>query len=344
MSKNLLLFVSFFIMILQQNAISSEVQKENGWCATTAPNTQWESQIQRIIQHQKLQKLENGRVGEEQTSYTIPVIVHIVYYQNNTSQNIPASRVASQLETLNNDFAGIGLNSGSVPTPFAPLKANSNISFCLAKLDMNNNILAEPGIDRVSASSKGWPNPGTQGWERDFMDNTIKKATIWDPNYYLNIWVVPAIKSTSGTLLGYATFPPLSGLDGLPDGAGNPFNDGVVIRASYFGNNGTSKGRTATHEVGHWLGLRHIWGDTNCGTDYVNDTPTHVTSNGGCPTFPYNVNACGAGSSPDGEMFMNFMDYTTDNCMAMFTNGQSARFQAVMANAEFRVNLPNSPV
>jgi hypothetical protein len=342
MQKVILIFLLIFSLLLNNNGWSNEVQKENGWCIATSPNQDWESKIQRIIQHQKLTNSNDERTT---ASYVIPVIVHVCYYQNTNSQNIPASRVTAQITTLNNDFAGIGLNSDIVPAPFVPVKGNANITFQLAKLDLNNNILAEPGIDRVNAQSKGWPNPGTQGWERDFIDGTIKKSIIWDPNYYLNIWVVPAIKSSSGgTILGYATFPGMSTLDGMPDFPGNLQNDGLVIRASYFGTTGSSKGRTATHEIGHWLGLRHIWGDESCGTDFVNDTPTAQTSNGGCPTYPYKVNACGAGSSPNGEMFMNFMDYTTDNCMSMFTNDQVSRFQAVMENADFRVNLPNSPV
>jgi len=214
---------------------------------------------------------------------------------------------------------------------------------------LNNNILAEPGIERINGNTRGWGNPGTAtGWSRDFIDNTIKKTTIWDPNYYLNIWVVPYIGGLSSTILGYATFPGMTGLNGMPSGAGDPLNDGFVCRTSYFGN--TGGGRTATHEIGHWLGLRHIWGDNGqCNADdFCNDTPKQYGGtaspagcNYGCPTYPHNANLCD--NNPNGDMYMNFMDYTNDNCMALFTNDQSARFQATMQFGDFRKNLKFSP-
>ncbi|HNC72823.1 MAG TPA: M43 family zinc metalloprotease [Chitinophagales bacterium] len=337
MIKYLSIIFTTCILFLGANVKAAEKNSNIGWCASEAPSMEWENQIQRIIATQRANNMANGR--EAQVSYTIPVIVHVCYYTNNSSQNIPANRVQNQITVLNNDFAGIGLNSNTVPAAFAPLIANSNVTFCLAKLDLNNNVLAEPGIDRVNAQQRGWGSPSTStGWSRDFIDNTIKKATIWDPNYYLNIWVVPYIGGFSSSILGYATFPGMSGLPGMPSGAGNPLNDGFVCRASYFGN--TGGGRTSTHEIGHWLGLRHIWGDDSCGTDFVNDTPTAFEPNYGCPSYPHR--SCG--NTTSGDMFMNFMDYTDDNCMAMFTNDQSARFQVVMQNADFRKNLQYSPV
>ncbi|MCC6516954.1 MAG: PKD domain-containing protein, partial [Chitinophagales bacterium] len=337
MIKYLSIIFTTCILFLGANVKAAEKNSNIGWCASEAPSMEWENQIQRIIATQRANNMANGR--EAQVSYTIPVIVHVCYYTNNSSQNIPANRVQNQITVLNNDFAGIGLNSNTVPAAFAPLIANSNVTFCLAKLDLNNNVLAEPGIDRINAQQRGWGSPSTStGWSRDFIDNTIKKATIWDPNYYLNIWVVPYIGGFSSSILGYATFPGMSGLPGMPSGAGNPLNDGFVCRASYFGN--TGGGRTSTHEIGHWLGLRHIWGDDSCGTDFVNDTPTAFEPNYGCPSYPHR--SCG--NTTSGDMFMNFMDYTDDNCMAMFTNDQSARFQVVMQNADFRKNLQYSPV
>ncbi|MCB0507648.1 MAG: choice-of-anchor J domain-containing protein, partial [Bacteroidetes bacterium] len=329
------------LLLINFSAFSSEKENGQNWCISKAPDMNWENQIQKIIQKQKAANMANGRVADN--SYSIPVIVHICYYSTSTSQNIPASRVQTQIDILNADFAGTGQNSNTLPAPFAAVKTNSNITFCLAKLDLNNNILAEPGIERINAKAKGWGNPATAtGWSGDFIDNVIKKATIWDPNYYLNIWVVPYIGGFSSSVLGYATFPYMTGLDGMPTGAGDPLNDGFVCRTSYFGNSGG--GRTATHEIGHWLGLRHIWGDETCGTDYVDDTPTASDKNFGCPSYPHNVNGCGAGSSPNGEMYMNFMDYTDDNCMALFTNDQATRFYATMEYADFRKNLKNSPV
>ena len=308
------------------------------WCGSEVPSMTWESQLQRIIQHQK------SMPGNKQQSatYNIPVVVHVVYY--NSAQNISAAQVQSQITVLNNDFAGTGLNSNSIPAPFAPLLANTNITFCLAKLSPANTILPEPGIDRIDARAKGWPNPGATGWTTNFIDNTIKKTTIWDPNFYLNIWVVPAIRSTTGGItLGYATFPSLTGLDGLPTDPGNDLNDGFVCRADFFGTTGSasaSKGRTSTHEIGHWLGLRHIWGDDSCGTDFVDDTPTALKENYNCPVFPHRT--CENTSS--GDMFMNFMDYTDDDCMALFTLDQKQRMNTTLQFGDFRKNLINSPV
>jgi hypothetical protein len=343
MKKRLQAFFLFFLFIITTNtyAYNKLNSKADGWCGSVAPSIEWENHFQKLILAQNKKQLTNGRTTE--TSYTIPVIVHICYW--NSSQNISEAQVQSQIETLNNDFAGIGFNSNNIPLAFAPLKADTKITFCLAKLGSNNEILAEPGIERIDAKGKNWTNPGTKGWTPDYIDGTIKPATIWNPNFYLNVWVVPGIAtSTSGVTLGYATFPGLTGLPGMPSDAGDPLNDGFVCRSNYFGNGvGTatnSKGRTATHEIGHWLGLRHIWGDEECGTDYVEDTPTAQKDNGGCPTFPHLT----CGNSTSGDMFMNFMDYTNDNCMALFTMGQSERFQATMLNGSFRNNLANSPV
>ena len=141
-------------------------------------------------------------------------------------------------------------------------------------------------------------------------------SDVVDPAHYLNIWVCNLAK-----YLGYAQFP-----------GDNPSSDGVVILYSAFGRTGTllpkyDKGRTATHEIGHWLNLRHIWGDMQCGNDFVDDTPKHTTANFGCPAFPH-YNSCDNAA----EMTMNYMDYTDDACMYMFTNGQKSRMLAVLAS------------
>ncbi|MBK9794007.1 MAG: T9SS type A sorting domain-containing protein [Sphingobacteriales bacterium] len=351
MKNKLLIFFTLLLSMIAGNVFSVDKNKDNGWCGTVSPGLEWENQIQRIINNQQIQSRLNGsQQSQQQIAYTIPVIVHICYYTNNSTQNINATRVQSQITTLNNDFAGIGVNSSTLPAPFAAVKANSNITFCLAKLDPNNNVLAEPGIERINAQTRGWGNPGTAGWAKTLIDGTIKPATIWDPNYYLNVWVVPKIESSGNEVIGYATFPGLTGLDGMPTGSGNILNDGFVCKSSFFGNNGANIGRTATHEIGHWLGLRHIWGDNGqCnGDDYCNDTPKQYGGtaipagcNYGCPTYPFNANLCNG--NPNGDMFMNFMDYTNDGCMALFTNDQSARFQATMQFGDFRKNLKNSP-
>ncbi|MEI6020358.1 MAG: zinc-dependent metalloprotease, partial [Bacteroidota bacterium] len=193
-----------------------------------------------------------------------------------------------------------------------------------------------------------------------YIDATIKPATIWNPNKYMNMWVC----GISGGILGYATFPNpgTSGLAGLSPPFGSTTTDGLVMLNTAFGSVGTAsagapynKGRTATHEIGHWLGLRHIWGDAGqCGaTDYCNDTPPQkggtaspAGCNYNCPTYPFQANTCtlSGQSNTNGDMFMNYMDYTNDACMYMFTNDQKTRAQLIMTNSPMRLGLITSTV
>ena len=232
-------------------------------------------------------------------SLTIPVAVHVLYYT--ARENISLAQIQSQVDVLNKDFSKTNPDVSSLPSQFSSLATNMDIQFTLDPAD----------IDRKASSKASW---GT----RDAM-KSAKKGGInpKDPSKYLNIWVC----NIGGGILGYAQFP-----------GGSAATDGVVIGPQYFGNTGYvatpfDKGRTATHEIGHWLNLRHIWGDANCGNDLVADTPTQQTSNYGCPSFPHVT--CSNG--PNGDLFMNYMDYTDDACMYMFTNGQKTRSQAIFA-------------
>ncbi|MGZ3920446.1 MAG: T9SS type A sorting domain-containing protein [Bacteroidia bacterium] len=302
-------------------------------CATPVPSAEWDNWFNGEVEKTKA-KMANGKVSS--TLYTIPLIVHIIHNGQavGVADNISQAQVIDQLNILNADYAGTGLNSGQAPTPFAPLKADCQVQFCLAVKDPTGGILPEPGIDRIDRNVKGWNNgPYTQ----TYIDGTIKPATIWDPVRYCNVWVM----NLGGGLLGYATFPAGTTLTGIT-GGGSATTDGVVILNTSFGSIGTAtvppyhKGRTITHELGHWMGLRHMWGDGNCLTDFCNDTPTAKTSNFGCPAYPYNVNMCGTGLSPNGEMTMNFMDYTDDLCMYMFTLDQKTRVQTAMSQGTYR--------
>ena len=218
----------------------------------------------------------------------------------------------------------------------------------MATKDSLGNILPEPGIDRINRITKGWTSdPGSFNSInsfRTYMDGTIKPQSIWNVSKYLNIWVTDININSTG-LLGYATFPPLTGLGGLTQALGTATSDGFWCYAKAFGSNtyfptGTyynnnTKGRTACHEIGHWVGLRHIWGDANCATDYCADTPPATASNFGTPNYPLKVGQCSA-NAPNGEMFMNIMDYSDDNSKYMFTPDQATRILTTMTNSPYR--------
>jgi PKD repeat protein len=308
-------------------------------CGTPEPGAEWDAWF-----NQKVEEFNAANTaGKTQAvAYTIPVVVHVVHNNQavGVGDNITQAQIIDQINILNADFAGTGLNSGNVPAIFSSLKANCTINFCLAQLTPTGGAMAEPGIDRINRNSKGWTAPP---YTSTYVDATIKPNSIWDPTRYLNMWVM----NLGGGLLGYATFPGGTGLTGLSGPFGTATSDGVVMLNAAFGSIGTAasnapyhKGRTTTHEVGHWIGLRHIWGDSNCGSDFCTDTPTSQTSNFGCPTHPYKVGVCAGNTT--GEMFQNFMDYTDDLCMYMFTNNQSARMQTAMANGTFRSQLSAS--
>lgn len=274
---------------------------------------------------------------------TIPVVFHIIH--NGTSvgsgDNISATYIDAQLVQLNNDFRKILGTSGDNSDPRG---ADSELEFCMATVDPSGNTMAEAGINRINRSSQGWSAPpygvclSNGGIDRSYIDNTIKPQSQWDPNQYLNIWIM----DLNCGLLGYAQFPSSSGLGGLSTNGGAASTDGVVVLTNSVGsttipnpNGGIfNAGRTLTHELGHFFGLRHIWGDSNCGNDFCNDTPTQQGPSSGCP----NTTTCDG----QNDMVENYMDYSRDNCMNIFTQNQKDRMQTVMANSPRRGSLANS--
>ncbi len=265
---------------------------------------------------------------------TIPVIVHVVHNGDavGSNENITAAQVYSQIDVLNQDFRRLNADTVNTPVGFRPVAADVEIEFCLALRSPTGQTLVEPGIDRVQRSEATWPNTGD-------IDAVLKPATVWDPNQYFNIWVV---NFGGNGLLGYAQFPEGSGLAGMPGGAQTANSDGIVCLYNAFGRTGNvtspyNRGRTTSHEVGHWLGLRHIWGDGGCGVDdFCNDTPDHDAENRGCTT--------GSVSCGTTEMVQNYMDYTNDACMNIFTRDQKTRMQTVMSVSPRRQQLRNSTV
>jgi Pregnancy-associated plasma protein-A/Secretion system C-terminal sorting domain/Fibronectin type III domain len=254
----------------------------------------------------------------ERVQVTIPVVVNVVW--NTSSENISDAQIQSQIDVLNADFRALNADRTNTPAIFSSLIADFEINFCLATQDPSGN--ATTGIRRRNSTVTAFSSNDAMKF------NAQGGLDAWDRNKYLNLWVC----DLSGGLLGYAQFP-----------GGTAATDGVVCDYLYVGTVGVAtapfnKGRTATHEVGHWLNLRHIWGDANCGSDLVSDTPAHNTSNGGCPAYPHYSTCSGAPV----EMTMNYMDYTDDACMYMFTAGQKTRAQALFGTGGSRASLLTS--
>ena len=240
-------------------------------------------------------RLVNGKVE-------IPVIVNVLY--KTAAENISDTQIQTQINVLNQDFNATNPDFSSVPALFSGVAANIGITFVLEK------------INRKATTKTSW---GT----RDAMKKTKQGGLDpTSPTTKLNLWAC----TIGGGILGYAQFP-----------GGSSATDGVVIDSKYFGLSGTASypynlGRTATHEVGHWMNLRHIWGDATCGSDLVNDTPTHNTANYGVPTYPH-LSTC---TGTPVEMTMNYMDYTDDRGMYMFSNGQKTRMAAIFVTGGAR--------
>src|SRR5215472_19242775 len=241
----------------------------------------------------------------------IPVVVHVVF--NIAADNISDAQVKSQINVLNRDYRAKNTDKKKVPAVWSGLVGDADIGFALERKDTSGK--ATTGITRTNTTQTSFSD-----------DDGVKSAATggvnaWPTDRYLNIWAC----ALGGGLLGYAQFP-----------GGPPATDGVVILNTAFGTVGTAAapfnlGRTATHEVGHWLNLHHIWGDggvQSCqDSDFIHDTPNQAGPNFGKPTFPH----VSCTNGPNGDMFMNYMDYVDDDTMVMFTAQQVARIQAALA-------------
>jgi hypothetical protein len=255
----------------------------------------------------------------------IPVVVHVIHSGEaiGVGRNISDTQVESQIQVINEDFRRL---SGTRGFSDDPDSADTEIEFYLARQDPDCNPTS--GIDRVdmSAIADTWPF-------QDITDSVLKPMTIWDPEFYVNMWTV---QFTNSSLLGYAQLP-----------NSTPSSDGVVMGYTYFGSNDANGvtiggafnlGRTTTHELGHYLGLFHTFqGGCSFVNDQISDTPAIQNATGGCPTVA--ADTC---PSPGDDMFENYMDYTDDACMSIFTNGQKTRMVNVLNT--FRVNLLSNTI
>jgi hypothetical protein len=346
-------------------------QQVNLSCGTPAPSEIWENEFQKLISEHKTKLISQK---QSSTVYTIPIIFHIIHSGQPVGNfpNISQGQISSQITVLNQDFSGNGFNSSNYPTnafvnwaitqslPSANTDSNGRVKiadvgvqFCLATRDTNGNVLSEPGINRINYLSLNLPNPGSyssQATMKAYLDSILKPQTIWDVTKYLNVWITDKNNALSYT--GVSSVPPLSGLMGVPNNSTDS-TDGIWCFAKVIGSNNLFptgiygsplvEGRTLTHEVGHYLGLRHIWGDGSCATDFCDDTPPAAAQNTGVPAaYPLNVGSCSSPTnSPDGEMFMNFMDYSRDPYKYMFTTDQTIRMQTAIINSPFRNQLGN---
>ncbi len=286
---------------------------------------------QRIMQiDQQVANFANQRnlsMLSQSNVITIPVVVHVLHTGQSVGSglNISMAQIQSQIDVLNEDFRLLNADASNTPSAFQGVAADSEFEFVLACLDPNSN--PTNGIVRVLT------NVNTFRSDLDNVKfNNNGGSNAWPSDRYLNMWVAGEIENGIGQeLLGYAQFPDML--------VTQPETDGVVIRTTSFGRTGNvddpfDEGRTATHEVGHWLNLRHIWGDANCGNDFVGDTPTQDSPNVDCPSHPHS--SCGSN-----DMFMNYMDYVDDDCMNIFTQGQATRMQALFAPGGVRESFVN---
>ncbi|TDE52617.1 zinc metalloprotease [Flavobacterium sp. GT3P67] len=242
-------------------------------------------------------RLVNGKVE-------IPVVVNVLY--KTAAENISDAQIQSQIDVLNEDFNATNSDFSSTPALFSGVAANVGITFVLQS------------VVRKSTTTTSWST-------NDAMKKLPKGIAPTTPTTVLNMWSC----NMGGGILGYAQFP-----------GGASATDGVVMDNNAFGRVGTvsgvyNLGRTATHEVGHWMNLRHIWGDATCGSDLVSDTPTHNTANYGVPAYPHYSTCTGTPV----EMTMNYMDYTDDRGMYMFSNGQKSRMAAIFVSGGARAGF-----
>lgn len=331
--------------------INSEFISPSGHirCASTEYDQYLREQNPKTESVELFEKWINKKIKEQQSLQEvasqsggiiyIPVVVHVIHNGDayGINENITDEQVQSQITVMNQDYRKLsgtpGFNNNAVG-------ADTQVEFVLAKVDPNGN--PTNGINRVNLCQPSWSTAA--------INSTVKPTTIWDPMQYMNMW---SINFTDTSLLGYAQFPE-SSLGGMATTAQNPNTDGVVANYTTFGSSDLAsgsfaapydKGRTMTHEVGHFLGLRHIWGDNSTcpatntvnDKDFVADTPAASTANFGCPS---GTNTCTG--NPGNDMIENYMDYTDDTCMSIFTTGQKARITTVLNNSPRRSSLKTS--
>lgn len=316
----------FFVFVQAQNLRKCSTME--GLEAEKILNPERAADLTRIETFTQKWIQENGPAKEQMTVITIPVVVHVLYLPGVPQSNISEAQIFSQIDVLNEDYRRLNADTTLTPDVFEPFAADAEFEFCMAQQDPNG--LPTTGITRTPTTVTSF-NTLTN----DAKFDATGGYNAWPADDYLNIWVVPGLDD--GLTLGYAQFP-----------GGADATDGVVIGYRYFGRVGNlevpyDEGRTTTHEVGHWLNLRHIWGDDggSCSQDdLVNDTPRSGDAYYGCPTG--SPNTCTDSPTDYPDMFMNYMDYCNDNCLNIFTNGQKQRMRALFSPGGARYSITQS--
>lgn len=329
MQKNLLLLfkaLAIALLLLPSSLFAQKCQTSEKRQEAIAQNPSIVNEMNRINQFTKEWIEEKGTSLQLRTNatVTVPIVVHVLWLS--VSEDISEAQINSQIDVLNADFRKLNANFSLTPSAFQSIAADVEIEFCLASIDPNGN--PTNGITRTQTTIE------EIGETNNFFSTAAGGHDPWDNTQYINIWIC----NQSDGSLGFAT---------PPGTAEPPESDGLCIPSIYFGTVGTAAnsqpnhlGRTATHEMGHYFNLEHIWGPGEGGCDeddFVSDTPDQDIESEGCPTFPVTDLCTSAGN---GINFNNYLDYSDDNCMTMFTVGQKMRMLAAVNGP--RASLLNS--
>lgn len=343
-------------------------ENENEKCGFVVNQRELIQQFPGVGTEQEFESWLNLKIVQDQVNkpnffggqvITIPYVIHIIHDGTEVNQvgnvnglNISTSQIESQIRIINEDFRMKNADRENSPQ-WDQVAADLEIEFAPALRNPKTDApFLEPGIHRVNRREMNWEAPP---FSREFINTVIKPETSVGWEFALNIWVLDIAPEANGNqIIGYAQFPSMSGLDGLSDNAGPQLTDGVVVDAQYFGSSADDDGsfvsrnnyfgRTLTHEIGHWVGLRHIWGDGGCNVDdYCEDTPRAARAHRNCQTGSNTCDDTQYGAVEDlPDMVENFMDYSNDDCVNLFTQDQYTRAETVFQFSPGRGSLIRS--